>query len=204
MILNGALCLVRAVRGTATGFAFLDPRFVVTARHVVTDQPAGQALSLLFGATDVRARVAFLHPRVDLALLELLDPPPCRNPLRPHEGGGLHPPLWRAGFHAARDEAARVRYAAFVSAVRRFEATTRRRDGDTEDLFMFAAPDGGPGDSGGPVMADDGTVVAVVINGIRIAGEHYIRATAIAPLLDHATSPMTHARLDSGDGPAHA
>lgn len=196
----GALCVVRAERGAATGFAFVHPRFVVTARHVVGDQPLERPLCLVFGGTIERpARVAFLHPSVDLAVLEVMGEPPCRTPLSPRAGGRLSPPLRRAGFRAADG-----RLSAFVREVPRFEQTTRSRDGLVEDLLMFAAPDGEPGHSGSPLMTQDGSVVAVVINGIRIAREYYIRATAVAPLLDHAASPMAQQRLDSGGWAEHA
>jgi S1-C subfamily serine protease len=181
-----ALCVVRAAHGTATGFVFLEPRWVVTARHVVADQPPAEPVMLLFGGErTIAARVAFLHSRVDLALLSLAEDGPCRTPLRPCETASPSGPLLCIGYKPSARNAAGGRFNSFVTSVPRFERTTRQRDGHEETLFMFPAPDSEPGHSGGPVLAADGSVLGVVINGISIGGEHYVRATAIDVLLDH-------------------
>jgi S1-C subfamily serine protease len=181
-----ALCVVRAAQGTASGFVFLERRSVVTARHVVAEQPADEPVMVLFGRQrTVPARVAFLHPRVDLAVLELLADGPCGTPLCPGGSASSSGPLLCVGYKPSASDAAGGRYNSFVTSVPRFERTTRQRDGHEERLFMFPAPDGEPGHSGGPVLAADGSVLGVVINGITMGGAHYVRATAIDALLEH-------------------
>lgn len=163
-----ALCGIRPVRGAATGFVFMRPGRIVTAGHVVAHQPAAEPVRVVF-ANDraVPARVALLHPRVDLAVLELLEAGPCRSPLHPADLGSVGGPLFWAG-----------------SRIPRFERTRRQRDGYDESLIMFPALNAEPGDSGGPVLTAAGHVVAVVINGIEIGGRYFLRATAVSALLD--------------------
>src|SRR5215813_14402177 len=85
-----ALCVVRAPRGRGTGFAFLRPGWVVTAKHVVGKQPPAEPLQLLFREGPARpARVLFAHPQVDLAVLEVLGEAPCWTPFLP---GASAPP----------------------------------------------------------------------------------------------------------------
>ena len=77
------------------------------------------------------------------------------------------------------------RYISFVSAVDSYERTTRQRDGFEEFLFIFPAPRGEPGRSGSPLLASSGSVIGVVVDGITLGGRHMMRATSIAPVLDH-------------------
>jgi hypothetical protein len=178
-----ALCVVKAARGAATGFVFLEPRFVVTARHVVTDHPEGEAVRILFeGEEELAARAAFLHPQVDLAVLELLDRGPCRFPLQPAGTGPWPGSLLCVGYKPSLSHPKDGRYTSFVSRVAGFEETRRQRDGYEERLFMFPAPDGEPGHSGGPLLTASGRVLGVIINGIDIGGRYFLRATSIAPL----------------------
>jgi len=181
-----ALCVVRATRGTATGFAFLRADWVVTAKHVVADQPPGEPVHLLFSqGPSVPARVLFLHPRVDLAVLQLLSEGRCRTPFLPgdpvSDGGGL----LCVGYKPSVSDESEGRYASFVSRVERFERSSRHRDGYEEILYKFSAPEAEPGHSGGPLLAPSGSVIGVVIDGITLGGEHFLRATCIAALLDH-------------------
>ena len=84
------------------------------------------------------------------------------------------------------------RYISFVRTVDSYERTMRQRDGYEEILFIFPAPRGEPGRSGSPLLASRGSVIGVVFDGITLGGRHMMRATSIAPVLDHlafATPP---------------
>jgi S1-C subfamily serine protease len=170
-----ALCTVRAARGTGTGFAFLKPGWVVTAKHVVSGQPPTQPIQLVFReGPALSARVFLEHPRVDLAVLEVEGGTRCRAPFMP---GDAAPPS--GGLFCVGEGSS-------VAAVDAYERTTRQRDGFEEVLFIFRAPHGQPGRSGSPLLAPDGSVVGVVVDGITLGGEHVMRATAITAVLDLA------------------
>lgn len=190
-----ALCTVRAARGTGTGFAFLKPNWIVTANHVVSGQPLAQPIQLLFREDlALPARVVFEHPQVDLAVLEVVGATRCRAPFMPADRAPISSGLLCVGYKPSISDGNVGRYAAFVSAVDSYERTTRQRDGYEEVLFIFPAPYGEPGHSGGPLLAPTGCVIGVVVDGITLGGQHVMRATSIVALLDHvglATPPET-------------
>jgi S1-C subfamily serine protease len=184
-----ALCMVRAARGTGSGFAFLKPSWIVTARHVVSGQPPAQPIQLLFrdgGA--LPARVLFEHPQVDLAVLELVGRSRCGAPLMP----GDHAPdtvgLLCVGYKPSVSDRDAGGHAWFASKVNSYERTVRQRDGCEEILFIFPAPFGEPGRSGSPLLAPSGSVIGVVVDGITLGGRQVIRATSIAALHETLTS----------------
>ena len=174
---------MRAARGTGTGFAFLKPNWIVTARHVVSGQPLGQPIPLLFReGPALPARVLFEHPQVDLAVLEVVGNTRGRAPLMPGDPAPESSGVFCVGYQPSISHGIAGRHASVVSAVDSCERTTRQRDGYEESLFIFPAPPGEPVHSGGPLLAPGGSVVGVVIDGITLDGQHMIRATSIAPL----------------------
>lgn len=180
-----ALCVVKSRRGTGTGFAFIRPGWIVTAKHVVAGQPAAEPLRLAFRqGVSLPARVLFAHPRVDLAVLELLGDRPCRAPFLPEDRAtakgdplcvGLKPSI----------SGEETGYAPFVVRVESYERSVRQRDGYEEVLYIFPAPDGQRLRSGGPLLAPDGGVIGVVVDCITLGGQRVMRATGIVALLDH-------------------
>jgi S1-C subfamily serine protease len=180
-----AVCGVHAAHGTGLGFAFLEPRWVVTARHVVRDQRPGDAVELVFRrGLRSSARIAALHPHVDLAILRVAGDADDIVPLGlPTPGSaGVEPAYCLASEAGAPpDEAPHDR--ARLLAVPGFERTRRHRDGREEDLFIFPAPPGGSPRSGGPLLSSDGAAVAVIVDSIDLVGRTYIRATAIGGLI---------------------
>ena len=179
-----ALCTVRAARGTGTGFAFLTPSWIVTARHVVSGQPIAQPIQLLFReGLALPARVFFAHPQVDLAVLEVVGDTPCRAPFMPCDRAPISSGLLCVGYRPSTGDEDAGRYP--VSRVDSYERTTRQRDGYEELLFIFPAPHGAPGRSGDPLLAPTGSVIAVVMDGITFGGQHVMRATSIVPIFDH-------------------
>ena len=188
-----ALCTVKASRGTGTGFAFLKPNWIVTAKHVVSGQPLAQPIPLLFReGLALPARVLFEHPHVDLAVLEVVGNTRCRAPFMPGDRAPISSGLLCVGYKPSVSDRDAGRYTAFVSGVDSYERSTRQRDGYEEILFIFPAPHGEPGHSGGPLLATSGSVIGVVIDGITLGGQYVMRATSILALLDHlafATPP---------------
>lgn len=188
-----ALCTVRAARGTGTGFAFLKPNWIVTAKHVVSGQPLAQPIQLLFHeGLALPARVLFEHPQVDLAVLEVAGNTRCRAPFMPGDRAPISSGLLCVGYKPSVSDRDAGPYTWFVSAVDSYERSTRQRDGYEEVLFIFPAPHGEPGHSGGPLLAPGGSVIGVVIDGITLGGQHVMRATSIEAVIDHlalATPP---------------
>ena len=188
-----ALCTVRSARGKGTGFALLKPNWIVTAKHVVSGQPLAQPIELLFGEGLVLpASVLFVHPRLDVAVLEAVGDTRCRAPFMPSPRGPISSELLYVGYQPAMSDPNAGRSIAFVRAVHSYERTTRQRDGYEEILFIFPAPGGEPGRSGSPLLASRGSVIGVVFDSITLGGRHMMRATSILPVLDHlalATPP---------------
>src|SRR5262245_52632480 len=138
-----ALCLVRSARGTGTGFAFLEPTWIVTAKHVVAGQPVSEPLRLLFPqGLPLPARILLAPPRVDLALLEVLGGSRRRVPLLPGDAAPGEGGLRCIGYKPSRSDQGAGRYTSFVSRVDSFERSTRQRDGHEEDLYIFPSPEG--------------------------------------------------------------
>jgi len=184
-----ALCTVRAARGTGTGFAFLKPDWIVTARHVVSGQPPAEPIQLLFrDGVALPARVLLEHPQVDLAVLEVAGNTRCCAPFMPGDGASVSGGLLCVGYKPSVSDRDAGRYTTFASEVDSYERTTRQRDGYEEILFIFPAPHGEPGHSGGPLLAPGGSVIGVVVDGITLGGQHVMRATSIVALHGTLTS----------------
>lgn len=187
-----ALCVVQAARGNGTGFVFLKPNWVVTAKHVVADQHPSAPLRLLFReGLALPARLLFAHPQVDLAILEVLGDTRCRAPFLPGDRAPKAGGLLCVGYKPSISDKEAGQYTSFVSGVDSYERSTRQRDGYEEILFTFPAPEGEPGHSGGPLLAPSGSVIGVVVDGITLAGQHLMRATCIVALLDHLAFSST-------------
>jgi S1-C subfamily serine protease len=191
-----AVCVVRAAHGTGEGFAFLEPHWIVTARHVVRDQGLGDAVALVFGGgLDSSAQVAMVHPHVDLAVLRMTGDARGVVPLRPPaRHSAVAQPAFCLAFEAGAPSDEAARDPARLLAVLGFERTRRHRDGREEDLFLFPAPVEGSPRSGGPLLSSDGTVVGVIVDSIELAGRTYIRATAIGsvlPMLESTAADST-------------
>ncbi len=172
-VAGAALCAIRSTRGNGSGFAFLAPGWIVTARHVVAALPPGAPVHLAFADGDHVARVVFEHPRIDLAVLEVT-------------GGRANPAALLPALDDPRGDPLVVLTAAESDGapghdVARYEHTVRQRDGHKEVLFHFPAPERTVR-SGSPLVAASGRVVAVVTDGITLDGRRMIRSTSIMGL----------------------
>jgi len=87
--------------GFGSGFLLRDSRTIVTAAHVLGDAPVGSLVSIRIVETDeegasvlqpaATARVHYIHPDIDLAVLEWSEPSPGREPLEAHPSPRLLP-----------------------------------------------------------------------------------------------------------------
>jgi S1-C subfamily serine protease len=184
------LCVVRSSRGAGTGFAFLGPRWIVTARHVVAGPSRPDAVRVTFHADPpLPGRIVFSHPRFDLAVIEVLADT-GRAPLLPHDGVPPAGALVLVAYAPSTGETRQGRLRPLVVTVETYERSARHRDGHAEVLYKFPAPEIGPGCSGAPLLVPGGGVVGVVVDSITLGGQHVMRATSIAPLVDAA--PFAH------------
>src|SRR5271169_6411801 len=150
-LVEAAVCRVLTDSGAAMGFLFASPLLVVTAQHAIAEPSGLGSVRVAFGdGLPVVARVHFRHSLVDLAALKLPGPLPDVPPLLPHEGQYLEEPpmlLWATGGGSSGDDAP-GRRGPRLAAIPQVQRTRRARDGYEEELLMFSAPDGGPGQSG--------------------------------------------------------
>jgi Trypsin-like peptidase domain len=178
-------------RPLATGFCFIKPEWVVTAKHVVQDMGLSRSnLSLLsFSSTPVSASTIFVHEHYDLAVLRINGRSPCDVPLFPgyeeYTGGKG---LVCCGYAPSRRRSDERPYPLLTSDVLTYDREERIRDHGDESLIVFDHPDMELGHSGGPVFGEGGGVVAVLIDRMRPSdGVVRARATSIISLLEFLT-----------------
>jgi hypothetical protein len=132
-----------------TGFVFIQPNWVITAKHVVFLEalPRRELLASPYKGSSIRARVIFAHPIVDLAVLELTRRA-CDRPLFPahHSLAGANS-LVCAGYAPSKTAPDRS-LTLFINEIPRFQIEIRERDGLNEELVVFDAPFSEGGHSG--------------------------------------------------------
>jgi hypothetical protein len=173
-------------RALGTGFVLLRPNWIVTAKHVVMLNGLPRTeIAILVEAGRLRARVHAVHPEVDLAVLELLEPAVCKTPLFPSYAGftgsngmlslGYSPTLSKQSSPGA----------GVVNGypIASYETVVRERSGGNEEVITFKAPASEGGNSGSPVLGNGGGVVGVVIENFIENGVTLARATSLVPLL---------------------
>jgi S1-C subfamily serine protease len=174
-------------RPLATSFSFLRPNWVVTAKHVVMHQDLPRrSLGVQFGrGLSSRAKVYAVHPRLDVAVLQLLDESPCNNPLFPSYARFTgQKGLVSIGYVPSLNNNAKDERVIFANIVEEWEVERRSRDDSVEEIIVFDSPHVEPGHSGGPMIGEGGGVVGVVIQNLVEAGVPRARATSIVSLLD--------------------
>jgi hypothetical protein len=184
-----------ANRPIGTGFCFLKPEWVVTAKHVAID--AGlrrENLSLLsFTGEPLRARSFFEHPNHDLAVLRIEGQSRRDVPLFPsYERYTGEKGLIYCGWAPSLNHQGRRPYSLLAAPVQSYEREQRTRDAGDESLIVFDAPSMELGHSGGPVFGEGGGVVAVIIDRIATDNEGVrARATSILHLLRFLSFPAS-------------
>lgn len=169
-----------------TAFSFIRPQWYVTAKHVVVEygQTRDQISLFLDGHSDIPARVLFLHPELDLAVLEV-SKPVCDQPLFPghHQFSGAQG-LVAAGY-APSKKLHNGGPVVQVSQIESFEVQVRGRASVQEETIVFDAPESEGGNSGGPIFGAGGGVVGAIIENFRSGESLLARGTSIIPLTRH-------------------
>jgi S1-C subfamily serine protease len=177
-------------RPLGTGFSFIRPNWVVTAKHVVLKDgiPRNQ---LLIGPSNnqpsIQAQVLYTHPQVDLAVLVILKNY-CEHPLYPaHHAFAGSNGLICAGF--APSQSTPQLGTMLVNHIPAFAVQVRERQGLNEELIVFDAPYSEGGHSGGPIFGEGGGVVGVIIQDYSENGTKKARGTSLAPLIAELRFP---------------
>lgn len=158
--------------GYGTGFLYRDPRTIVTAAHVVLDLPIGGEVVVRTIMEDEEgaavlgkaapAILRFVHPEVDLAVLEWTSPREDARVIEPSPSPRLLPRGTEVLVHGFPGAAAPTLARGIVSA-HQYDF----RDGATSYLLDAAMGSGG---SGGPVTDLEGRLVGVA-NAVYDDGE---------------------------------
>jgi hypothetical protein len=175
-------------RAIGTAFSFIRPRWYVTAKHVVVDY--GEVRERLAVLRDqeppTQARVLFLHPELDLAVLDLCRPS-CERPLFPgHHAFAVTNGLLAAGYAPSKTDP-NGGPVVYLTKIPTFEVQIRERPTFSEETVVFAASESEGGHSGGPVFGPGGGVVGAIIEHYREGETLMARATSIIPLLESLT-----------------
>lgn len=176
----------RRVLGTA--FSFIQPTWVVTAKHValVDGQPRKQLLVSPFKQPPIPAQVLFAHPQVDLAVLTL-ERDLCQRPLFPaHHALAGSNGLVCAGYSPSMSSPGDPAVL-YVNEIPSFAVEVRDRHGLSEEIIVFDATFSEGGHSGGPVFGAGGGVVGAIIQNFYAGSQLRARATSLAPIVARLT-----------------
>ena len=143
-----------AVAGTGL---VVDPRHVLTCRHVVSDMEVDGTQKIQGSKYAVNDDSLYMHADIDVAVMRMNGPP-----LSPLKGALFQAPVvartvYTLGYPklpGLREASATIQQGAVTN-----EAVTSLAG---EKLFLYSAISR-PGNSGGPVMSDDGYVVGLSI-----------------------------------------
>ncbi len=163
--------------GGGTGFLVHASGIFVTNRHVVEHAPAGKPVTLVLNSGEanqrrVQARVILFSEDEDLALLKT-DEPLKIEPLRLADGATLAELTRIAilGYPFGKMLATGSNESPSISINAGRVSALRKDGGVLERIQLDAATN--PGNSGGPVITSDGSVVGVVVSGIGGANVNF-------------------------------
>lgn len=175
-------------RVLGTGFSFIQPNWVVTAKHVVLVNGEPRRCLLVSAANQLPtcAQVLFAHPQVDLAVL-LLERGLCQRPLFPtHHSLAGSGGLVCAGY-APSKSAPGGPSVLFVNEIPDFITEVRERQDLNEEVITFDAPFSEGGHSGGPIFGSGGGIVGAIIENFYVGEQLKARGTSLAPLIARLT-----------------
>ena len=153
----------RGDRMLGSGFVFLSSNYIVTAKHVVEEYGLPRNnLSVIFYNIEGEypVQVVFMHPELDIAVLEMVDiickKPLIQSALRLADSECF----FTIGYKPS--ESSRNDGTMEVNQILRFEIEKRERESIIEESMVFDCTFLEGGHSGGPILADDGKVIAIV------------------------------------------
>lgn len=168
-----------------TTFVFVQPSWLVTAKHVVMERDIPrQRLEVAFADHyGYSVRVAFTHPKIDLAVLEI-EYKLCERPLYPgHHSLSQSRPLNFVGYAPTEPDGEDDRVIRYGE-IPTFDLELRSRHDGDEEVIIFPGDAMERGCSGGPILTSAGNVVGVIIEHTMGPGGPIARATSILPLVE--------------------
>jgi TPR repeat protein len=143
---------IETIKGCGSGFFITDDGYLITNNHVVKD---ATKVRLLTGAGIFTARVVMLDAGWDMALLQILAPPPFA-PLPVAEGLDV-----KLGDMVATVGFPDVGLQGFAPKLSKGEIASLSGAGDDPRYFQISAP-AQPGNSGGALVDVRGNVIGIV------------------------------------------
>ncbi len=156
---------------SGTCFAVHPDGWLITANHVIDD---GKVFDVKFGNVLVRAEVIVRDDKHDLALLKVGVPTPHYLSIVEDSDHRLGTDVYTLGYPLSGILSQDIRFnKGTISALSSF------KDSDnSEGLYQVSVPVQ-PGNSGGPLMHEDGTVVGVVV--AKVSDLFVLKSTGVLP-----------------------
>ena len=174
------------VKCLGTAFCFIKSNWFVTAKHVVIDQngnPMSELRLKINGDDKFPIQMIYAHKLRDIALMEF-NGELCPQPLYPaHWDHDASKGLIKCGYSPSIT-GEKNQLVLNTNHVREFETYERQREDGNELIFEFDDEYSEGGNSGGPIFAVDGGVVAVAIDSVSNGDKFRTKATDSKVLLD--------------------
>ncbi len=156
---------------SGTCFAVHPDGWLITANHVIDD---GKIFDVMFGNVLVRAEVIVRDKKHDLALLKVGVPTPHYLSIVENSDLRLGTDVYTLGYPLSGLLSQEIRFnKGTISALSSFKDPN-----ESEGLYQVSVPVQ-PGNSGGPLMHDDGTVVGVVVS--KVSDLFVLKSTGVLP-----------------------
>jgi len=164
-----SICIVGSrdlKQNIGTGYVFIKNNTIVTAKHVVVDDVNGDIRANLvaqfYGGVTLPLTLWATHRRNDIAILKTEGECPCTRPLMPsHESIVGVKGMFYAGYSPSKsaDGIPTIN----ISSIHNYNThQVERADEKDEIILEFPANYIEPGFSGGPILAEGGSVVGII------------------------------------------
>jgi len=182
-----AVVMIESAAGTGAGFVFHSPRFVATAFHVVE---TGRTLAVtLANGARLRAEVVAVDVDHDIAVLELEREPRGIEPLELRGASDVEIGESVVAIGHPLSSVGAIRGS--LSGLLDWTLTRGIVSGKSKTLIQTDAAVN-PGNSGGPLLTDDGRVIGVVVQKLAAEGIGFATTSDQLRLLERQIGHQPH------------